>query len=61
MNPAGPNVPRPTQPYAPANAETADEAIDPRAVYPPTFAKPRPAPRQYEEFVEDEAEIEELP
>lgn len=61
VNPAGPNVPRPTQPYAPANTEAADEAIDPRAVYPPTFAKPRPAPRQYEEFVEDEAEIEELP
>lgn len=61
VNAAGPNVPRPAQPYAPANAEAAEEAIDPRAVYPPTFAKPRPAPRQYEEFVEDEAEIEELP
>lgn len=60
-NAAGVNVPHPTQPYAPANVEAADEAIDPRAVYPPTFAKPRPAPRQYEEFVEDEAEIEELP
>lgn len=60
-NTAGANVPCPTQPYAPANGEAADEAIDPRAVYPPTFAKPRPAPRQYEEFVEDEAEIEELP
>lgn len=61
VNPAGPNVPPPVQPYAPANVEAAEEAIDPRAVYPPTFAKPRPAPRQYEEFVEDEAEIEELP
>ncbi|WP_308535008.1 translation initiation factor 2 [uncultured Mobiluncus sp.] len=61
VNAAGPNVPRPAQPYAPVNTEAAEEAIDPRAVYPPTFAKPRPAPRQYEEFVEDEAEIEELP
>ncbi|MDY6076531.1 translation initiation factor 2 [Mobiluncus sp.] len=61
VNPAGPNVSRPPQPYTPANAEAVEEAIDPRAVYPPTFAKPRPVPRQYEEFVEDEAEIEELP
>lgn len=61
VNPAGPNVPPPVQPYAPMNMEAADEGIDPRAVYPPTFAKPRPAPRQYEEFVEGEAEIEELP
>lgn len=61
VNPVGPNAPRPAQPYAPANPEAAEEAIDPRAVYPPTFAKPRPAPRQYEEFVEGEAEIEELP
>lgn len=61
VNPAGPNVPPPVQPYAPMNMEVADEGIDPRAVYPPTFAKPRPAPRQYEEFVEGEAEIEELP
>lgn len=61
VNAAGPNQPHPAQPYAPANAETAEETIDPRAVYPPTFAKPRPAPRPYEEFVEDEAEIEELP
>ena len=61
VNPAGPNVPPPVQPYAPMNMEAADEGIDPRAVYPPTFAKPRPAPRQYEEFVEGETEIEELP
>ncbi len=61
VNPAGPNVPPPVQPNAPMNMEAADEGIDPRAVYPPTFAKPRPAPRQYEEFVEGEAEIEELP
>ena len=61
VNPAGPNVPPPVQPYAPMNMEAADEGIDPRAVYPPTFAKPRPAPRQYEEFVEGEADIEELP
>lgn len=61
VNPAGPNVPPPVQPNTPMNMEAADEGIDPRAVYPPTFAKPRPAPRQYEEFVEGEAEIEELP
>lgn len=61
VNPAGPNVPHPVQPYAPMNMEAADEGIDPRAVYPPTFAKPRPATRQYEEFVEGETEIEELP